>query len=99
LAYSFTARKRIRKSFGKIEAVAEMPNLIDIQSKSYESFLQMNTPADARTDIGLSAALASVFPINDMAGTCTLEYIGYSFDKPKYDVEECRQRGINFSAP
>jgi DNA-directed RNA polymerase subunit beta len=99
LAYSFTARKRIRKSFGKIEAVAEMPNLIDIQSKSYESFLQMNTPAEARTDVGLSAALASVFPINDIAGTCTLEYIAYSFDKPKYDVEECRQRGINFSAP
>lgn len=99
MAYSFTARKRIRKSFGKIEAVAEMPNLIDIQSKSYESFLQMNSPSDARTDIGLNGALASVFPINDMAGTCTLEYIGYSFDKPKYDVEECRQRGINFSAP
>ncbi|MDA0781687.1 MAG: DNA-directed RNA polymerase subunit beta [Rickettsiales bacterium] len=99
MAYSFTARKRIRKSFGKIEAVAEMPNLIDIQSKSYESFLQMTTPSEERSDVGLNGALASVFPINDMAETCTLEYIGYAFDKPKYDVEECRQRGINFSAP
>lgn len=99
MAYSFTARKRIRKSFGKIEAATEMPNLIDIQSKSYESFLQMNLPQEGRTDVGLNGALSSVFPINDMAETCTLEYIGYSFDKPKYDVEECRQRGINFSAP
>jgi len=99
LAYSFTARKRIRKSFGKIEAVAEMPNLIDIQSKSYESFLQMSIAQTERSDVGLNGALSSVFPINDMAETCTLEYIGYSFDKPKYDVEECRQRGINFSAP
>ena len=99
MAYSFTARKRIRKSFGKIEAVAEMPNLIDIQSKSYESFLQMSIAQTERSDVGLNGALSSVFPINDMAETCTLEYIGYSFDKPKYDVEECRQRGINFSAP
>jgi DNA-directed RNA polymerase subunit beta len=99
LSYSFTDRKRIRKSFGKIDSVAEMPNLIHIQSKSYESFLQMNIPADKRQDVGLQSALKSVFPINDVIDTSTLEFIGYSFDKPKYDVEECRQRGINFSAP
>jgi DNA-directed RNA polymerase subunit beta len=76
-----------------------MPNLIDVQKKSYESFLQMNVASDQREETGLHAALKSVYPINDLAETATLEYVGYDFDTPKYDVEECRQRGINFSAP
>ncbi len=99
MSYSFTARKRIRKSFGNISAVTEMPNLIDIQNKSYEAFLQMITPPADRKNRGLHGALKSVFPINDLVETSTLEYISYFFDKPKYDVEECKQRGINFAAP
>ncbi|MDB2414665.1 DNA-directed RNA polymerase subunit beta [Rickettsiales bacterium] len=99
MTYSFTARKRIRKSFSRIPAVAEMPNLIDIQKRSYESFLQVAADAEKRDDRGLEGALRSVFPINDLAETATLEYVKYSFGEPKYDVEECRQRGINFSAP
>ncbi len=99
MLYSFTARKRIRKSFGRVPKVTEMPNLIHIQKNSYESFLQMNVVAEERANVGLHAALKSVFPITDLANTATLEYIKYNFDKPKYDVEECRQRGINFAAP
>jgi DNA-directed RNA polymerase subunit beta len=96
---NFTSRKRIRKSFGRIESVTELPNLIEVQKKSYDQFLQINTPAAERTDTGLQAVLKSVFPINDFAETATLEFVSYDFDKPKFDVEECRQRDINFAAP
>ncbi len=99
MSYSFTSRKRIRKSFGRIETVAEMPNLIAIQKQSYDEFLQADVPADSRSDKGLQGALKSIFPLNDLAETATLEFVSYQFDTPKYDVEECRQRGINFSAP
>lgn len=99
MTYSFTARKRIRKSFGRIEQVIRMPNLIDIQKRSYESFLQMDVNPAERGDVGLQGALKSVFPMTDIAQTATLEFVEYSFDRPKYDVEECRQRGINFAAP
>ncbi len=98
-AHSFTSRKRIRKSFGKIRSVATMPNLIEVQKSSYEQFLQMHVPAKQRTDTGLHSTLKSVFPIKDFSETATLEYVSYDFDAPKYDVEECRQRDINFSAP
>ena len=97
--FTFTSRKRIRKSFGRIESAASMPNLIEVQRHSYEQFLQMLTASDARTPTGLNAVLKSVFPIKDFADTATLEFVKYEFDQPKYDVEECRQRGINFSAP
>jgi DNA-directed RNA polymerase subunit beta len=99
VSYSFTSRKRIRKSFGRIETVAEMPNLIAIQKQSYDEFLQADLAADKRSDRGLQGALKSIFPLNDLAETATLEFVKYEFDTPKYDVEECRQRGINFSAP
>lgn len=98
-AYSFTARKRIRRSFGKIESAIEMPNLIAIQKRSYDAFLQLTTDPEGRELRGLEAALKSVFPISDLAETATLEYIKYDFDEPKYDVEECTQRGITFAAP
>ncbi len=96
---NFTSRKRIRKSFGRIESVTEMPNLIEVQKNSYDQFLQINVPAAERTDTGLQAVLKSVFPINDFAETATLEFVSYDFDKPKFDVEECRQRDINYAAP
>ncbi len=99
MSYSFTSRKRIRKSFGRIETVAEMPNLIAIQKQSYDEFLQADVQAQEKKDKGLQGALKSIFPLNDLAETATLEFVSYQFDAPKYDVEECRQRGINFSAP
>ena len=96
---SFTGRKRVRKSFGRIPEIAPMPNLIDVQRASYETFLQMNVPADSRQQIGLQEVFRSVFPINDFAGRGRLEFVSYELEEPKYDVEECIQRGLTFAAP
>ncbi|MGO9816652.1 MAG: DNA-directed RNA polymerase subunit beta, partial [Acidocella sp.] len=96
---SFTNRKRIRKSFGRIPEVAPMPNLIDVQRASYDSFLQMHTKADARTHSGLQEVFKSVFPIDDFAGRGRLEFVYYELEEPKYDVEECIQRGMTYAAP
>ncbi|MBV1834326.1 DNA-directed RNA polymerase subunit beta [Novacetimonas pomaceti] len=96
---SFTGRKRIRKSFGRIPEIAPMPNLIDVQRASYEAFLQMNVAPDSRTPTGLQEVFRSVFPINDFAGRGRLEFVSYELEEPKYDVEECIQRGLTFAAP
>ena len=96
---SFTGQKRIRKSFGRIPEVATMPNLIDVQRSSYEAFLQMNVPHDSRTQTGLQEVFKSVFPIHDFAGRGRLEFVHYELEEPKYDVEECIQRGMTFAAP
>lgn len=96
---SFTGRKRIRKSFGRIPEVAPMPNLIDVQRSSYETFLQMNVSAGSRQRTGLQEVFSSVFPINDFAGRGRLEFVSYELEEPKYDVEECVQRGLTFAAP
>ncbi len=96
---SFTSRKRIRKSFGRIPEVAPMPNLIDVQRASYDSFLQMNIKADARTHSGIQEVFKSVFPIDDFAGRGRLEFVYYELEEPKYDVEECIQRGMTYAAP
>ncbi|MGI3775730.1 MAG: DNA-directed RNA polymerase subunit beta, partial [Janthinobacterium lividum] len=99
ISKSFTAQKRIRKSFGRIPEVAPMPNLIDVQRSSYEAFLQMNVPPDSRTQTGLQEVFRSVFPIDDFAGRGRLEFVHYELEEPKYDVEECIQRGMTFAAP
>src|SRR3954451_22397348 len=96
---SFTGRKRIRKSFGRLPEVAPMPNLIDVQRASYEAFLQMEVLPDARLHAGLQEVFKSVFPIDDFAGRGRLEYVKYELEEPKYDVEECIQRGLTFAAP
>jgi DNA-directed RNA polymerase subunit beta len=96
---SFTGRKRIRKSFGRIPEVAPMPNLIDVQRSSYEAFLQMNVRPDNRTHSGLQEVFKSVFPIDDFAGRGRLEFVYYELEEPKYDVEECIQRGMTYAAP
>ncbi len=96
---SFTSQKRIRKSFGRIPEVAPMPNLIDVQRSSYEAFLQMNVMPDSRTNTGLQEVFKSVFPIDDFAGRGRLEFVDYELEEPKYDVEECIQRGMTFAAP
>ena len=99
ISKSFTARKRIRKSFGRLPEVAPMPNLIDVQRASYASFLQMETHPDSRTNTGLQEVFKSVFPINDFAGRGRLEFVQYELEEPKYDVEECIARGLTYAAP
>ena len=96
---SFTGRKRIRKSFGRIPEVAPMPNLIDVQRASYETFLQMNVKPDNRTNTGIQEVFRSVFPIDDFAGRGRLEFVNYELEEPKYDVDECIARGMTFAAP
>ncbi|MBK8215289.1 MAG: DNA-directed RNA polymerase subunit beta [Myxococcales bacterium] len=90
---------RIRKNLGSISRVIEIPNLIDIQKSSYDKFLQTNVPSNDRTEVGLQAVFRSVFPIKDFNGTSELVFVSYNLEKPKYDVDECRQRGMTFAAP
>src|SRR5712672_3312655 len=90
---------RARKSFAKIGKIIDIPNLIDIQKQSYEKFLQKDVPQDQREDVGLQGVFKSVFPIKDFSETSSLEFVSYNLDKPKYDVDECRQRGMTFAAP
>jgi len=92
-----TAKKRIRKVFGNIHEVVEMPNLIEVQRESYEHFLR-SRPADGYVS-GLEKTLRSVFPIRDFAGTAELDFVHYELEDPKYDTEECRQRGMTYAAP
>ena len=99
MSQSFIGRKRIRKYFGNIREVAEMPNLIEVQKYSYDQFLQVDKPEEGRENQGLQAVFSSVFPISDFSGTSTLEFVDYEFEAPKYDVEECQQRGMTFAAP
>src|SRR6188768_882759 len=88
MAQTFTGRKRVRKFFGKIQEVAEMPNLIEVQKASYDQFLLVQQPV-----------FKSVFPISDFSNTSMLEFVKYEFEAPKYDVDECRQRGMTYAAP
>ena len=90
---------RIRKHLGRVRKVIEVPNLIDIQKTSYDKFLQSNVPQNERAEVGLQAVFRSVFPIKDFNGTSELVFVSYNLEKPKYDVEECRQRGMTYAAP
>src|SRR5690242_15290507 len=91
------ASRRIRKIFGNIHEVSEMPNLIEVQRESYEQFLR-SRPQDSYVS-GLEKTLRSVFPIRDFAGTAELDFVHYELEEPKYDVDECRQRGMTYAAP
>ncbi len=99
MAQTFIGRKRVRKFFGKIEEVAEMPNLIEVQKASYDQFLLVVEPQGGRPNEGLQAVFKSVFPISDFSNTSMLEFVKYEFEGPKYDVDECRQRGMTYAAP
>ncbi len=90
---------RVRKNFAKITKIIDIPNLIDIQKQSYEKFLQKDIPLDQREDVGLQGVFKSVFPIKDFSETSSLEFVSYNLEKPKYDVDECRQRGMTYAAP
>jgi DNA-directed RNA polymerase subunit beta len=98
-ARAFNGRNRIRKKFGSIAEIAEMPNLIEVQKSSYDDFLMVKEPAGGRPDTGLQAVFKSVFPISDFAGKSTLEFVRYEFEPPKYDVDECQQRDMTYAAP
>src|SRR5687767_1827416 len=99
MANTLLGRKRIRKFFGKIREVAEMPNLIEVQKASYDQFLMVDEPKGGRPEEGLQAVFKSVFPISDFSNTALLEFVKYTFEPPKYDVDECRQRGMTYAAP
>ncbi|MDD5587245.1 MAG: DNA-directed RNA polymerase subunit beta, partial [Alphaproteobacteria bacterium] len=99
MSKSFTGRNKIRKSFGRIPEVAEMPNLIEVQRRSYENFLQMDVPQAERQRMGLQEVLSAAFPVKDFAERAVLDFVGYELEQPKYDVEECQQRGMTYAAP
>ncbi len=99
MAQTFNGRRRVRKFFGSIREVAEMPNLIEVQKASYDQFLQVDEPKGGRMEEGLQAVFKSVFPISDFQGKALLEFVRFEFEPPKYDVDECRQRGMTFAAP
>lgn len=99
MSQASATKKKVRKNFGKIAKIIDIPNLIDMQKQSYERFMQMNLPHEKRQDIGLQGVFKSVFPIRDFSGTSSLEYVGYAFGEVKYDVEECLARGMTYEAP
>ena len=90
---------RLRHSYSHINEVAEIPNLIAIQKRSYDRFLQAEVESEKREDIGLQKVFKSVFPIKDYNNTASLEFVSYTLGTPKYDVDECRDRGMTWAAP
>src|SRR6267142_2034640 len=97
--YSFTEKKRIRKSFAKRASVLPVPFLLETQLASYRAFLQADTPAEARKNEGLQAAFTSIFPISSHSGNARLEFVGYQLGEPPFDVKECQQRGLTYASP
>ena len=97
--YSFTEKKRIRKDFGKSQAILEVPNLLQTQIRSYAEFLQLDTKPDDRRERGLHGALMSVFPIVSYSRNAALEYVSYKLGHPPFNVRECKMRGMTFAAP
>ena len=99
MASNLSGRRRLRKNFGRIAAAVPMPNLIEVQKSSYEQFLQRQVRVEDRGNHGLQEVFKSVFPIQDFSSRGTLEFVSYEFEEPKYDVEECQQRGMTYAAP
>ena len=99
MSYSFTEKKRLRKSFAKRESVQEIPYLLAMQLESYAAFLQANTSADQRTESGLQSTFSSVFPIISHSGNARLDYVSYQLGAEPFDVKECQQRGLTYAAP
>ena len=99
MAYSFTEKKRIRKDFGKLPSILNVPYLLSIQIDSYQKFLQQDVAGTDRTEMGLHAAFRSVFPIVSYSGNAALEYVSYRLGDPVFDVKECQLRGLTYAAP
>ena len=89
----------LRKDYSRIGKIVDIPNLIDIQKKSYQQFLQLGVKPEARSDIGLQSVFKSVFPIKDYSGMASLDFVNYILEDPKYSVEECQQRGMTYASP
>src|SRR5574341_2216943 len=99
MAGTIQCGRRVRKDFGKIPSIVEIPNLIEIQKRSYEQFLQKDVAAERREEFRLQAVFKSVFPIADYNDNALLEFDSYHFGEPKYTVEECHDRGMTFAIP
>jgi DNA-directed RNA polymerase subunit beta len=99
MAGTIQCGRRSRKDFGKIPSIVEIPNLIEVQKRSYDTFLQKDVPPERREDIGLQAVFKSVFPIADYNDNALLEFDSYHFGEPKYTVEECHDRGMTYAIP
>jgi DNA-directed RNA polymerase subunit beta len=99
MAYSFTEKKRIRKNFGKLPSILDVPYLLSIQLASYHKFLQQEAVPEEREEMGLHSAFHSVFPIISYSGNAALEYVSYRLGEPVFDVKECQLRGLTYAAP
>ena len=99
MSLDYINTKKIRKSFGKIPLVTSLPNLVEVQKRSYDNFLQLRIDPEKRANLGLHAIFKSVFPIHDYTERATVDYVSYNLGIPKYDVEECSQRGMTYGAP
>jgi DNA-directed RNA polymerase subunit beta len=99
MAFQVANNLRFRRSFGRIRKIIDLPYLIEIQKNSYDLFLQMDAALAQRQNMGLQEVFKSVFPIKDFNETASLEFVSYALGEPKYDVEECHQRGMTFAAP
>jgi len=99
MASLFGENRRVRKNFAEIKTPLEIPNLIDLQKSSFDAFLQADIAPENREESGLQAVFKSVFPIEDFDRTASLEFESYALERPKYDVDDCRQRGMTYAAP
>ena len=97
--YSFAEKKRIRKSFEKISSAMSLPDILEIQTDSYDYFLQNIPDASKRKNQGLESVFKSIFPINSVSGNARIEYLGYKLQEPEFDVQECLPRGKSYEAP
>ena len=99
MSYSYTEKRRIRKNFGRLPKVMELPRLIETQLDSYSQFLQRNVEVDKRENQGLEEVFRTLFPITSVSGNAALEYVSYEFGKSTYTVQECLIQGLSYSAP
>src|SRR5262245_36918007 len=99
MASRLASNFRIRRSFGHIRRIIDIPHLLEIQRHSYDEFLQRTSLLEQRADSGLQGVFRSVFPIKDFNETASLEFVSYTLGEPKYSVEECHQRGMTYAAP
>ena len=99
MSLDYINSKKIRKSFGEIPLVTSLPNLVEVQKRSFDNFLQLRVSPEKKEDSGLHAIFKSVFPINDYTERATVDYVSFDIGVPKYDVDECSQRGMTYGAP
>ena len=98
MALSFTEKRSIRKNFGKLKEILSIPNLIDVQKESYSQFLKVKKKAEFNSQKGLEKVFQNIFPIEELSDKATLEYISFKLEKPKFDVEECKQRDLTYAS-